>query len=365
MKITQIETLLTEQIAIVKVRTDTGAEGIGQTSPFRPGVTVDVLHNMIAPFFLGEDPWDLGVLVDRATRQSYKFKGTFILRALAGIDTAIWDLLGKAAGVPVYKLLGGKVRDRIPVYASSMRRDNSAEDEAREVAEAVKAQGFRCAKLKIGGIMGRDEDALPGRTEGLIKAMREEVGDDVELIMDGNGGFSAHRAIQVGRLMEKYGYYFFEEPCPFPEYETTAKVTAALDMPVAGGEQDNDPRVFWRMMRDHVVDIVQPDVLYLGGVTRIKLVAEMANMIGVPCTPHCSNFSMIQIFTMHLAAAMPACYQYQEYGFRGGSWLEDVYEPLPEVVDGYLIVPDDIEGWGVSITPGYEKRAERRVSTLE
>ena len=122
-RITAIETYVSRRLCVVKVITDDGREGFGQTAPSEPEITAEVLHRLVARHFLGGSPWEVGALVDRAVRAEYKYLGAFLLRAISGIDTALWDLQGKLAGQPVYRLLGGKVRDRVPVYASSMSRE--------------------------------------------------------------------------------------------------------------------------------------------------------------------------------------------------------------------------------------------------
>jgi L-alanine-DL-glutamate epimerase-like enolase superfamily enzyme len=363
MKITSIETFLADQIAIVRVRTDDGAEGIGQTSPFRPDLTVRVLHEMVAPFFLGKDPWDLEALVGRCVRDQYKFPSSFLLRGLCGVDTALWDLLGKVTGQPVYKLLGGEVRDVVPMYASSMSRSITPEDEAERLQKLRETNGFRCAKIRIGDVMAHDRDAAPGRTERIIPYIRAAMGDDFHIHADANSGFTVSRAIRVGRLLEANGYYHFEEPCPYPELENTAQVAAALDIPVAGGEQDNSLVQFRRMIAMQAVDIVQPDIGYIGGVARARRVARMAEDAGIPCTPHCSNRSMLQVFTLHLAASMPACAQFHEWGIEDTPWTEGVYEPALRVVDGGVEVPRT-PGWGVEITASFLDKAHREVSSV-
>lgn len=364
MKITRIETHLTSELAIVKAYTDDGLEGIGQTSPYQAAITVEVLHKMIAPFFLNQSPWDVQILAERCLTKLYKFSGSFICRALCGVETALWDLLGKASGQPVYRLLGGAARTEVPMYASSMRRDISPEHEAQRLSDLVSRYGFRAVKIRIGDAMGQDRDASPQRTERLIPIMREALGETVDINADANSGFSPHRAIQVGRLLEKHNYFHFEEPCPFPELENTATVAAALDIPVAGGEQDNSLPQFKRMIDMRAVDIVQPDIGYIGGLARARKVAEMAELAGIPCTAHCANHSLLQVFTLHLAAAMPACYHYQEWSIENDAWAEDIYEPVLEVVNGAVAV-NDRPGWGITILPSYMKRAEVRVSTAD
>ena len=361
MQIERIETWLSQHQAVVRVFTDDGAEGIGQTSPHRPDITVDVLHKLVAPHFLGQNPWDIERLVARCLASQYKFTGTFLLRALCGIDTALWDLLGKVTGQPVYRLLGGLERSEIPMYASSMRRDTTPEEEAERLLAEVNTHGFRCVKIKIAGRMGSNRDASPGRTDRLIPLMRDALGDSVDIKVDANGGYTPAKAIQVGRMLEHYGYHHFEEPCPFPQIESTAHVAAALDIPVAGGEQDNSLDQFHRMIAMRAVDIVQPDIGYVGGVSRARRVAQMAENAGLECTPHCANRSM-QLFTLHLAAAMPSCSDFQEWSIEQSSgWANDTFEPELVVNDGAVRVPEQ-PGWGVAVVPSYFARAVEQVS---
>ena len=365
MKIETIETLLGDQVAIVRIRTDDGVVGIGQTSPFGAEITVQVLHSMVAPFFLGKDPWDLEALISVFLQQQYKFPSTFIYRALCGIDTAIWDILGKVTGQPVYKLLGGAYRSSVPMYASSMSRSITPEAEAERITALAESNGFRAAKIRVGSPMGRDIDASPGRTEKLIPYMRKAMGDDFILNADANSGFTAARAIKVGRMLEDNGYFHFEEPCPFDDLVHTREVTAALDIQVAGGEQDNLLQTFKRMIDETVVDIIQPDIGYIGGVSRARKVAMMAEIAGIPCTPHCSNSSLIQVFNLHLTAAMPACTQYQEWGIESSGWdVRGMYEPMLKVIGGEVAVPTT-PGWGIELVPSFVRNAPSIISDVK
>ena len=216
--------------------------------------------------------------------------------------------------------------------------------------------------------MGRDTDASPGRTERLIVAMREAVGPDIAINADANGAYTAHKAIAIGRLLEAHNYHHFEEPCPFPEWENTAAVAAALDIPVAAGEQDNDLHDFARLIGNRTMDIVQLDVGYIGGIGRAARVAAMADTAGRPCTPHCANHSLLQVFTLHLAAAMPACHDFQEWHADPDAAWESFYEPRLRVVDGAVAVPTR-PGWGVDAGTGFPRALDyppgRRVMALE
>jgi L-alanine-DL-glutamate epimerase-like enolase superfamily enzyme len=362
-KIQRIETLVREQLAVVRVTTDDGVVGIGQTAPYQVSISAHVLHTMVAPIFLGKDPWDVEALVDECVRVHYKFPSSFLHRALAGVDTALWDVLGKVTGQPVAKLIGGHARESVPMYASSMQRGITPEAEAERLAGLVAERGFRAVKIRVGEAMGRDGDAAPGRTERIVPHVREVLGDGVVISADANGGFSVGRAIRVGRMLEDHGYFHFEEPCPFPELEQTAQVAAALDIPVSGGEQDISLPQFQRMIAQRAVDIVQPDIGYIGGVSRARKVAVLAEAAGIPCTPHCANDSLLQVFTLHLAAAMPACTQYQEWSIEHTPWTRGVYEPVLQVVDGAVPAPTS-PGWGVALDPAFERAAEVTTSAV-
>ncbi|GAB3611684.1 mandelate racemase/muconate lactonizing enzyme family protein [Humibacter ginsengisoli] len=363
MRITTIETLQRGPLAVVRVGTDEGAVGIGQAAPYEAETTVHVLHDLVAPFFLGRDVWDAEALVDEYLRATYKFPSSFLLRAVGGIETALWDIMARAAGEPVWRLLGGAARTSVPVYASSMIRTISPDEEAERIAALADEYGFRAAKIRVGDAMGRDRDASPGRTESIIPRMREVLGNDFRLSADANGGYTAAEAIRVGRLLEQHGYAHFEEPCPFPMLSETAAVTAALDIAVSGGEQDTSLPQFHRMVSERVVDIIQPDVGYIGGVSRARKVAVLAEMAGIPCTPHCANSSLLQVFSLHLAIAMPACIQPQEWSIETTSWTQGVFSPLPAVVGGEVVAPQ-AAGWGVELESEYIRTASRRISTI-
>ena len=364
MRISRIETLVKPQVAVVRVLTDDGAEGIGQAPPFQPEIVAAVLHRLVAPHFLGRNPWHVQAMAEDCLRSQYKFSGTFLYRGLCGVETAVWDLLGKLAGQPVHALLGGALRTEIPVYASRRTRDTGPDEEAARVAELVARDGYRCVKVQIGARRGADADARPGRTRALIPALRQAVGPDVALSADANGGYSPARAIAVGRLMEAHGYHHFEEPCPHDQMEATAAVADALDIPVSGGEQDNQLPRFKQMIDRRAVDIVQIDIGYIGGIGRARKVADMAALAGMPCMPHAPSRSLTQVFTLHFVAAMPACTEFHEWRADNDQpWSEGIYAPMPEVVQGRVRVPQG-PGWGVALQPDFIRGADLQASTL-
>jgi L-alanine-DL-glutamate epimerase-like enolase superfamily enzyme len=309
---------------------------------------------------LGADPADFEAISDTCIERNYKFPWSFICRALSGVDTAIWDLLGKRQKKSVCELLGGKSRP-VAVYGSSMRRDIKPADEAKRLARLRDEKGFTAFKVRAGKVCGHDEDQWPGRTEELIPAVRKAVGDKVRLQADANSCYTPKKAIQVGRLMEEHNYYFFEEPCPYWELEWTAEVAAALKMNVAGGEQDNDLAQWRRMVRMKAVDICQPDMLYVGGLTRALRVAQLAAEAKLPVVPHSANLAMVTLFTLHMMAAIPNAGDHVEFSIEESTWTKDLYQPALEVRDGKVMVPPG-PGWGVTLNPAVLDKATRQVS---
>jgi L-alanine-DL-glutamate epimerase-like enolase superfamily enzyme len=362
MIIRRLETYTTQSLSVVRAVAEDGSEGWGQMSPFNADISAMVFHRQIARHVLGQDAEPTEALVDRILGANLKFPGTYVLRALCGVETALWDLKAKREGRPVYALLGGQSRP-IPCYGSSMRRDISPADEAQRLARRRQEQGFGAFKIKIGMDYGHDVDASAGRTEALIEAVRRELGDQVALLADANSGFAPQRAIAVGRLLEQHGYVHFEEPCPWWEYEQTAEVRAALDIDVTGGEQDFFMPAWKHMIAIRAVDIVQPDVCYMGGMIRTRQVAALAAQAGMLCVPHSANQSMVQVFTMHLALALPNFGRYMEYSIEDGNWHQGLYDPVPQVAEGQTRVSEE-PGWGVRIRPDWLERAERQVSEV-
>jgi L-alanine-DL-glutamate epimerase-like enolase superfamily enzyme len=367
MRIRSLETFSNEFVGFVRVRTDDGAEGWGQVSTYNADITSLVFHRQVAPWALGADALDIDTLVDAIPEREHKFPGSYLRRALAGLDTALWDLRGRLEEKSVCALLGG-TPGPIRVYASSMRRDITPEDEAARLVRLRDEFGYDAFKFRVGRECGHDVDEWPGRTEAIVPAVRNALGADVALLVDANSGYSPARAIEVGRMLQDHAVGHFEEPCPYWELEQTKQVTDALDLDVTGGEQDCDLAVWRRMIEMRAVDVVQPDVCYLGGLTRTLRVAEMAQAAGLPCTPHSANLSMVTLFTMHLLGAIPNAGPYLEFSIEGPDyypWQEDLFLGSPyRIEDGRVTIPD-APGWGVEINPDWLAAAEYRISELD
>ncbi len=366
MKIQKIESFTNEFVCFTKISTDDGSEGWGQVAPYYADITATVLHRMVAPHILGMDALNINAIADLVTEKEHKFPGSFLRRAIGGVDTALWDLQAKLENKSVCELIGGTPGD-IRAYASSMKRDITPEAEAKRF-EALRHQfGFDAFKFRVGAECGHDIDEWPGRTEEIVPTIRKALGNDVALLVDGNSGFSVSRALEVGALLIENDISHFEEPCPYWEYDQTKQVTDALSIDVTGGEQDCELQNWQHMINMRAVDIVQPDICYLGGLSRTLRVAKMAQQAGLPVTPHCANLSMVTLFTMHLLRAIPNAGKYLEFSIEGLDyypWQHNLFVESPfEITNGKATVTD-LPGWGVEVNPEWLSNSTHQVSEI-
>jgi L-alanine-DL-glutamate epimerase-like enolase superfamily enzyme len=369
MKIKSIETFTTRDVGLVRLRADDGSEGWGQVSTYHSDISATVLHRQVAVHALGEDISDLGQLgdlLDRICEKESKFPGSYLCRALGGLDTALWDLHGKQQGKSVCELLGGVPRP-IRVYASSMKRDITPADEAARFLRLRDTCGYDAFKFRVGAECGRNRDEWPGRTEEIVPAIRKALGDSAALLVDGNSCYRPETAIEVGHLLEDNGVCHFEEPCPYWNLEWTKQVRDTLSIDITGGEQDNNLALWKHMIDSRVVDVVQPDVCYLGGIERTLRVARMAQEAGLPCTPHSANLSLVTIFTLHLMGAIENAGPYVEFSIEEADyypWQYGIYTEFPVARDGKVQIPQG-PGWGVEINPQWLNQADYKISRLD
>jgi len=355
--IASIEALRYRGRQLVRVRSTDGAEGIvmahGRIEYLWP-----ILQQLVAPYFIGKDARDLETLVDDVYtyKSAYKLAGIALWSPVAYVELALWDLLGKLAGKPVCELLGPVLRRDVPIYLSSMRRDTTPEEEVAWLQARLAETGADAVKLKIGGRMSANADAMPGRTARLIPLARKTFGDAVTIYVDANSSYDAAHAIEVGALLADYGVAFFEEPCPWQDYWQTQQVTDALEIPVAGGEQDSSLVLFDWMIRERVVDVVQTDVMYNGGLLRLLRVAQMAAAAGMPIMPHSPKAGAEAAPVLHFAAVAPNLGPHQEY--HGAARApESWYTPGLGIHNGVVAVPTG-PGLGVAYDPAIWKEAE-------
>lgn len=364
--IASIETFANEFVGFVRVTSNEGEEGWGQVSTYHSDISATVLHRQVAPYALGYSIFKLDELMRLIPEKEHKFPGSYLRRAMGGLDTAIWDLLGKREGKSVCELLGGTPR-ALRVYGSSMRRDISPKDEAERLARLRDLHGYDAFKIRVGSEFGHNIDETPGRTEDIAKTMGHRFGGDVALLADANSCFTVDRAIEVGRLLEDNGFCHFEEPCPYWELEWTKQVTDTLDIDVTGGEQDCDLATWRRMAAMGAVNVLQPDILYLGGIHRTLQVAKLATKHGLLCTPHSANLSLVTVFTLHLMGAIKSAGPYVEFAIEGADyypWQAGLFEPALVARDGKVQIPDG-PGWGVEISKEWLEKATYQISHLD
>jgi D-galactarolactone cycloisomerase len=290
----------TRSSCVVEVETDAGVTGWGEC--YGPAaVNKALIETQYAPRVVGRDPFDVeAVWEDLYNRiKDYGAQG-FSITALSGIDIALWDIMGRATGLPVHKLIGGAHRKEILAYATGLYfiDMNRLVEEAVEEALEYKEQGFRAIKMKI----GLGDPKLDVRR---VRAVREAIGPDVALAVDANHCFTVPQAIRLGRMLEELDLLWFEEPISPEDHDGYVQVTQALDLAVAGGENDFTRWGFRDVIAKKAMDIVQPDVCAAGGISEMRKIATLASAFGVECVPHAWGSAIGLAATVQFLAALP------------------------------------------------------------
>lgn len=356
MKVTGVECLVLDgDFPFVWVRTDEGVTGIGECFRRQPGVVKVLVEELLGPAIVGKEALDTGLRFrDMMAAGSAVEMGGAALCAIAGLDIALWDIKGKALGVPVHRLLGGKVRDRVPVYASSMRRDLTPLEEARRAASLVE-QGYRGYKLHS-AVPGEIDDRADG-TIATVTEVRAAVGDDVDILVDVNGAYSVHQAMYVGAALDDLGVFHFEEPRPAQDLEGLAQIADALRIPIASGEMIYTHHEYRDLITRGRVDIIQPDIVKVPGFTEMARIEALASAFNTPITVHNTQPILSTVAHLHFCAASSMAPYSQEYNIEPISIRDEwpiLVEPL-EVVDGCIAVPDG-PGLGVELDEGMVRR---------
>ena len=366
MKIKKLETFTKPFVSFVKTTLEDGSVGFGQMSTYHADITVQIFHKQVAPWILNKSWEDFNDIENLVLEKEHKFPGSYLLRAIAGLDTSLWDLKGKMQNQPVTSLIGGK-SGTLKVYGSSMKRDISAIDEAERFKKLYQEKGIDAFKFRIGAECGRGLDEWEGRTQDIVQTINKSLDKAVKKLVDANSCYSSDQAIEIGKLLEDNNVSHFEEPCPYWEPEQTKIVTDALSIDVTGGEQDCDLRIWKDMVDRKIVNIFQPDVMYLGGLTRTLQVAKIIEDGGYICTPHAANLSLVTICTMHLLKAIPNAGPYLELSIEGEDyypWQHKLFLDDPFQVKNGCVDITDKPGWGVEINPSWLETSEYRISEI-
>lgn len=336
----------------------------------------DKVHSFVAPYALGQNfssTADIDAFADTVWRKNYKRTGTVLARALAGVDTALYDLLGRSEKRSVCSLvadlLGGACRQRVPVYGSNGDRHKKPKDIVANAVNNRDEYGVKAFKFQIANRMGADVDIKPNRTEELIPLARQQLGPDITLMVDANGGFDNYsHASRISKLLIEHNYTWFEEPFPYWEYDLASNLLQEVrpqGLGIALGEQEYRLDVWERNI--HAMQYAQPDVHYIGGFSRTLRVAKMSISANTTLVPHSPNPCMVDVFALTLMAAAPNAYKYMEFDAintrhppSGNQFFaEKVFEL--DKTDGTMAVPQG-PGWGVTLRPGLLSDAVNQTS---
>ena len=355
MKITDVEAIVLRQAVVnegiadgsqddlvVRIHTDEGITGIGEvdSSPELVQALVQAPSShavavSLRDVLIGEDPMDVERLWQKMYRGLIYFgRRGIAIHAISGLDIALWDIKGKAAGKPVHELLGGAKRDKVRAYASMLMPDTTGE--VTEAILALKEQNFTAVKLGWGPL-GKDSK----QDVALAAAAKEAAGDGVEIMIDSGLGYvaDAKRAIEVAREYEQIGIYWLEEPFEPDEYEAYAELADAVDIRVTAGEQDSTWWGFRELIDRAHVDLVQPDVTRCGGITETLRIAELAYSQGKETVPHAWKSGIIKAASLHCNAVMPDGI-WQEYCVADTPIAKTLtVQRLPIEADGCVAVP--------------------------
>lgn len=329
---------------LVRVETDAGLVGIGECMVRLAPTATRAIVEDIGQLLIGRDPldreaiWELlfGTMMNRGHNRG------FFVEALSGIDIALWDLAGKYLDIPLYRLLGGKHHDRLLAYASSLRF--RAPQEVVEQALDFKKRGFRSMKIKIGRNLDRPEADIE-----FVRTIREAVGDDIMLTVDANCAYSEDvpKALMVGRALQDLGIYWFEEPIAPNDVDGYVHLADRLDIRIAAGEADFMSSNAADFLKRRAIDIIQPNISRVGGITEAHRIAAMSRAFRIPYAPHTGSCSAVCLAaTLQFAVALP---NFLIFEYMQSDWSKSQPNPLrhdlllekAEVFeDGYMKVFD-------------------------
>ncbi|MFI6344250.1 mandelate racemase/muconate lactonizing enzyme family protein [Streptomyces sp. NPDC050560] len=349
MKITRVESIvLLDQYHLVRVYTDEGVDGVGEVSPMNAAVTHAIVESALAPLLVGENPADIERLWQRMYSWPYKLGPMGAqLEAIAGVDIALWDIAGKVAGQPLYELLGGTYRKAPEVYASSMKRGMTPAEEAAR-AVSFQEQGYRAYKIHSATPWMADDGF--DQTLDTVREMRAAVGDDFDILVDVNNAYYPHTAVKTARALEQYGVFHFEEPLPPHDHDGYAALADAVDIPIAGGEQEYTRWQFRDLILHARLDILQPDVIKCGGITEFRRIAALASTFNKPITVHNTQPTIGTLAHLHLWISTPSCVYPQEYNIEPNPLRDET--PLwrqPVLPEGGRMRAPDAPGLGVEL----------------
>jgi D-galactarolactone cycloisomerase len=336
----------TRSATLVRIDTDEGIYGLGSASG-NGELIAAIVGKVLKPLLLGMDPTDIEAIWDKAyIRGGHKEFGTrgIGVVALSGVDIALWDILGKVRGLALYKLLGGKCRDRVPVYATALYPEEPAKVARR--ARGFAEQGFHGVKIKVG--FDLDQDIR------IVRAVREELGKDFTVMTDANQGYSVDVALKAADAFADCGAFWLEEPLFVEDIEGHAILREKGRTPIAVGENLNMVYGFENFIVRGAVDFIQPDVARAGGISEIKKISALAAQHKVPVSFHTWGDGVALAASVHLSAAIENCIV-MELDYTYNPLREELLREPFKVKDGFLVPPEK-PGLGIELDPSALER---------
>ena len=328
-------------LIFIRLDTDDGISGCAEsTCHNKTRALLGYLEEVRSRYILGTDPFDIENLFARMFRLDYNHAGNVQNTVISAVEIACWDIVGKALGQPVWRLLGGKCRERIPAYANGWytvdRDPQRFADRAREVV----AMGYRALKFDpfgAGGLEMSREEKL--RTVAIVEAVRNAVGPDVELFIEAHGRMSPATAVDMAHRLEPYDPGWYEEPVPPEDIESLVFVKSRVNIPVATGERTHTRYGFRELVERRAADILQPDVIHAGGLLETKKIAAMAETCYMTVAPHNSAGPGCTAASVHLAACTPNFKIQECFDDFAEPWVKEAVRGAPVVRDGCFELP--------------------------
>jgi L-alanine-DL-glutamate epimerase-like enolase superfamily enzyme len=340
---------------LCRVRSKDGAEGISAANNSQQRSLYPIQVNRLQPYFIGKDARDLETLLEEVYvyESNYKLQSLALWVPLATIEFAILDMLGRIANTSMSRLVGEVHNPKVAVYRANGERDVSAEAVMENLKRQVAESQAKALKIKIGGRMSHVEYPA-GRSEKLIPMVRREFGDAMVCYADSNGSYDIAEGIKFGNLLEQHKFAFYEEPVPFDWYEETKAVKDAVNIPVAGGEQEASMHAFRWLLANDALDIVQPDLYYFGGFIRSMKVARMAAAMGKVTTPHISD-GLGYLYMVHFVSAISNAGPYHEFKGLDDTVPFECATSSLKTENGVVTVPTG-PGSGIDIDPAFIRK---------
>ncbi|MBB3456943.1 galactonate dehydratase [Rhizobium sp. BK313] len=323
----------------VKLYTDEGYEGVGEaTLEWRTKTVVSALEEL-ERVLIGRDPFAVDAIIEQLHRDSYWRTGAVFRTALGAIEAALLDIKGKALGVPVFELLGGKYRDRVQCYANHWFFGATTPDQYAENARKAVAMGYRALKWDPFDVADLEMDRKQRRqTIDIVAAVRDAVGPEVDLMLDVHGRLNVPTAIAMCRELAPYDLRWIEEPTPPESIDALVDVRAHSPVPIAAGERWFEPGKFLEALNKKAVDILQPDVSHAGGMGETKRISHMAHHHLIPVAPHNPVGPVMNAMTLHMSVAVPNFSIFETVSVDV-PWRKELVNETLQFEDGAILAP--------------------------